>query len=53
MPPQRYYHRTTDQDREKLVECHENGEDFVIFGHNLGIRRPTAYLIVSNFIPSN
>ena len=33
------YHRTTDQDRESLVECHENGEDFVTLAHNLGTRR--------------
>ena len=35
MPLQRY-HRTTDQDRENLVECHENGEHFVSLEHYLG-----------------
>ena len=36
MPPQRY-HRTTDQDRESLVESQENGEDFITLAHNLDI----------------
>ena len=43
--PQRY-HRTSNQDRERVVEYCENVEDFVTFANNLGVRRLTACSIV-------
>ena len=48
MPQQ--YHRTIDQERERVVEYFETEEEFVSLAHNLGIRRPTAYSIVRLYL---
>ena len=42
--------RTSEQDRARLVECFEDGEDFVSLALTLGIKRTTAYSIVGTYV---
>lgn len=37
---------TNDRDRARLVDAHQNGEDFLRLANQLGIKRTTAYSIV-------
>ena len=40
--------RTTYEDRERIIECAENGEDFDALAATLNVNRCTAYAIVRN-----
>ena len=34
------------KDRQRLIEAHEQGEDYVVIAHALGLKRDTAYRII-------
>ena len=38
------YRSTTNEDRGRIVQAYEDGEDFLSLAYTLGIRRSTAYL---------
>ena len=41
--------RITDADRSRLIECYENGEDFLTLAGILGVKRQTAYSIIRRY----
>lgn len=45
--------RTTNEDRARLIESYERGDDFVALAATLGVRRTTAYGIIRRFQASN
>ena len=42
--------KTSDCDKDRLIESHENGEDFLSTAAILGIKRTTAYSIIRSYI---
>ena len=43
---------TSNEDRARLVRCHEEGSDFVTLAHQLGIKLTTAYSIIRRYVSS-
>ena len=41
--------RTRNEDRARLIDCYERGEDFVALADTLGVKRTTAYAIIRRF----
>ena len=44
------HRRTSEEDRARIVESYENGEDFLALAHGLRIKRTTAYSIVNVYL---
>lgn len=43
------YRRTSNEDRSRIVESYDSGEDFLALAHTLGVQRSTAYSIVRTY----
>ena len=41
--------RITDADRSRLIECYENGENFLTLAGIFGVKRQTAYSIIRRY----
>ena len=48
MPPRRY-NRIADDDRQRIIECFNNGQDFLTLAATLGVKRTTTYSIVRRY----
>lgn len=46
MPPTRRYNRVSNEDRNRIIQRHEAGEDYLEMATQLGVPRTTAYQIV-------
>ena len=44
------YRRASDEDRERMVHAFNNEEDFLSLAHTLGIKRTTAYSIITCYV---
>ena len=47
--PVMHHRRTSNEDRRRIVESYEAGDDFIALATTLGIKRTTAYSIVTTF----
>ena len=43
------YQTISKEDKQRLVDCHLNGEDYMELARILGIKRKTAYSIIARF----
>ena len=43
------YQRISESDKQRLVDCHLKGDDYVELARVLGIKRKTAYSIIARF----
>ena len=43
------YARIAIEDKQRLIDCHRRGEDYIELARNLGINRKTAYSIIARF----
>ena len=48
--PRRRYRRVRNEDRDRLINRYEEGQDFTDAAFNLGIPRTTAYGIIRRFV---
>ena len=48
--PRRRYRRVSNEDRDRLIDRYEEGEDFTDVAFNLDIPRKTAYGIIRRFV---
>ena len=48
--PRTRYNKTSNDDRSRIAQAYEDGEDFLTLAHSLGVKRTTAYSIVSTYV---
>ena len=49
MPYQGISEKVSENDKQRLLDCHLNGDDYVELARVLGIKRKTAHSIIARF----